>query len=168
MTSDPTAFYRQQHKLRLSYMPWLYWSLKAKQRQWAAQWQQEWQAYLTQVETVHILGDCFIAPEAKLFAEPGRPICIGAGSYIAGDCVLHGPITIGEGVSINHHVSMDGGRAGISIGNHCRIAAYCHLYAFNHGQDNARTIAEQPVTSLGIRVGDDVWLGANVLSLIHI
>lgn len=159
---DPTARYRQQHKLRLSYMPWLYWTLKPKQQQWARQWQKQWQAYLCEMETIQIKGDCFIAPEARLFAEPGRPIVIGPGAFIAADCVLHGPITIGEHVSINHHVTMDGGRAGIIIGAHTRIAAYCHLYAFNHGQSAERPIAEQATTSKGIVLGEDVWLGANV------
>lgn len=160
--SDPTVRYREQHKLRLSYMPWLYWSLKPKHRLWAQQWQEEWQDYLRDMETVHIAEDVFIAPEARIFAEPGRPVTVGAGSYIAADCVLHGPITIGERVSVNHHVTMDGGRAGITIGSHSRIAAYCHFYAFNHGQSCERLIAEQPVTSAGISVGEDVWLGANV------
>lgn len=160
--NDPTARYREQHKLRLSYMPWLYWTLKPEQRQWAQIWQREWQAYLAEMETVMINGDCFIAPEAKLFAERGRPITIGAGAYIAADCVLHGPITIGEQVSINHHVTMDGGRAGITIGAHTRIAAYSRLFAFNHGHRAERLIAEQPVTSKGITLGNDVWIGANV------
>lgn len=160
--NDPTARYRDQHKQRLSYMPWLYHALKPQQRKWAQQWQLEWQAHLCAMETVTIADNVFIAPEARIFAEPGRPIIIGSGSYIAADCVLHGPITIGEQVSVNHHVTMDGGRAGIVIGNYSRIAAYCHLYAFNHGHSSERLISEQPVTSTGIRVGADVWLGANV------
>lgn len=159
---DPTMRYRTQHKLRLSYMPWLYWSLKPKQRQWAQEWQREWQAYLVEMETVHISGDCFIAPEAKLFAEPGRPIQIGTGASIAAECVLHGPIALGDHVSINHHVTMDGGRAGITIGAHSRIAAYSRLFAFNHGQMPDRLMAAQPVTSHGITIGSDVWIGANV------
>lgn len=159
---DSTLRYRDQHKLRLSYMPWLYWSLKPKHRQWALAWQHEWQAYLTEMETVHITGDCFIAPEARLFAEPGRPITIGDQSFIAADCVLHGPITLGDHVSVNHHVTMDGGRAGITVGAHTRIAAYSHLFAFNHGQNPDRLIAEQAVSSKGIRLGEDVWIGANV------
>lgn len=159
---DPTLAYRQQHKLRLSYMPWLYWTLKPQQKQWAQVWQQKWQRYLSAMETVHIGEDCFIAPEARLFAEPGRPIVIGKGTFVAADCVLHGPITLGEHVSINHHVTMDGGRSGIHIGDHSRIAAYCHLYAFNHGQSSHQTIAAQAISSLGIQLGRDVWLGANV------
>lgn len=162
MTTDPTLKYREQHKQRLSYMPWLYWTLKPKQRAWAHAWQQEWQAYLQDMETVVITGDCFISPGAKLFAERGRPITLDSGSFIGADAVLHGPIRIGKNVGINHHVTMDGGSQGITIGNNCRIAAYCHFYAFNHGTAPERTIDQQPVTSKGITLEDDIWLGAHV------
>lgn len=160
--TDPTLRYRTQHKLRLSYMPWLYWSLKPQQKIWAQSWQQEWQNYLQEMETVEIRGDCFIAPEARLFAEPGRAIVIESGSFIAADSVLHGPIHVGPNVAINHHCTLDGGRAGITLKAHARLAAYCKLYAFNHGMAPERTIAEQPVTSKGINVGEDVWLGTSV------
>lgn len=153
--------YRTQHKLRLSYMPWLYASLKPAHREWAEAWQREWQDYLSQMETLIIGKNCFIAPEARLFAEPGRAIILGDNTFIAADCVIHGPVTLGSGVSINHHVTLDGGRAGIKIGNNTRIAAYTCAYAFNHGMDADRTIQEQPVTSLGINIGEDVWIGAN-------
>ena len=43
-----------------------------------------------------------------------------------------------------------------------RIAAYCHLYAFDHGMDLAQPIYQQPVRSQGIEIGKDVWLGAHV------
>ncbi|MDO8344210.1 MAG: acyltransferase [Cellvibrio sp.] len=161
MSDQNTERYRQQHKLRLSYMPWLYASLKPAHRSWAQAWQDEWQAYLVAMETVVIGKNCFIAPEARLFAEPGRAIVLGDNSYIAADCVLHGPITLGEGVSINHHVSMDGGSKGIVIGDNTRIAAYSYAYAFNHGMDGDRLISDQAVTSKGIQIGCDVWIGAN-------
>ena len=161
--SDSTNIerYRQQHKLRLSYMPWLYARLKPVQREWAQAWQDEWQAYLREMETLVIGNNCFIAPEARLFAEPGRPIIIGDNTYIAADCVIHGPITLGQNVSINHHVSLDGGRKGIHIGDNTRIAAYSYAYAFNHGMDKDEPIKNQPVTSSGIQIGSDVWIGAN-------
>jgi acetyltransferase-like isoleucine patch superfamily enzyme len=162
ISSKTPEFYRTQHKLRLSYMPWLYFELKPANKEWADEWQEKVQSYLMAVETIQIGKHCFIAPEAKLFAEPGRPIIIDDGSYIAADCVLHGPIKIGKNVSINHHVIMDGGRAGISIGDNSRIAANCQLYAFNHGMLDDRLICEQAIKSEGIIIGEDVWLGANV------
>ncbi len=158
----PVEFYRTQHKLRLSYMPWLYADLKPSHREWADAWQSEVQAYLQTVETLQIGLNCFIAPEAKLFAEPGRPIIIGDNSYIAADCVIHGPVTLGKNVSINHHVTMDGGSKGIHIGDNSRIAAHCQLYAFNHGMLADTLVCEQPTTSRGIWIGEDVWLGAHV------
>ena len=154
--------YRRQHKLRLSYMPWLYARLKPQHRAWAQAWQDEWQTYLQEMESIVIGKNCFIAPEARLFAEPGRTIVIGDNSFIAADAVLHGPITLGANVSVNHHVTLDGSSKGIHIGDDTRVAAYCHLYAFNHGMSPARPISEQSVTSKGITVGRDVWLGANV------
>src|SRR5688572_28544599 len=106
MTDDR---YRDQHKLRLSWMPWLYFSLKEKHRAWADAWQQEVQDRFRQLETIRIDPGCFIAPEARLFAEPNRPILIGPGCAIAADAFLHGPIVLGRNVSINARVSIDGG-----------------------------------------------------------
>ncbi|GAA5316575.1 MAG: acyltransferase [Candidatus Pelagadaptatus aseana] len=154
--------YRTQHKKRLSYMPWLYFSLKPKHREWAELWQQEVQQQLQSVETVSIEQGCFIAPEANIFAEPGRDIIIGSGSHIAADCFLHGPIQLGKNCSINRGVTMEGGRCGIHVGDNTRIAANCCLYAFNHGMDGAQLIREQATTSKGITIGSDVWIGANV------
>ncbi|WP_300348449.1 acyltransferase [uncultured Alcanivorax sp.] len=152
--------YREQHKKRLAYMPWLYGRLKAKHRAWAEPWQREIQQQLMALETVRFGEACFVAPQAVLLAEPGRDIIVADGCQIAADCVIHGPVRLGERVSLNHHVTVDGGAAGIHIGNDTRIAAYCTLYAFNHGLDAVRPIREQPVTSKGIRIGRDVWIGA--------
>lgn len=162
LQTDPLLKYREQHKKRLSYMPWLYFSLKPKNLAWAQLWQQEYQDYLRSVESIQIGKDCFISPDAQLFAEPNRDIIIGDGSFIAADCVLHGPITLGKKVALNHHCTLDGGRMGIRIGDNARLAAYCHLYAFNHGMKLDSTIHEQAVSSTGIVIGEDVWLGANV------
>ncbi|HTF98764.1 MAG TPA: acyltransferase [Cellvibrio sp.] len=159
---DNPEFYRAQHKLRLSYMPWLYEKLKPMHKAWAEAWQREWQSHLCKMETITIGQNCFIAPEARLFAEPGRPIIIGDNSWIAADAIIHGPITLGNSVSINHHVTLDGGRKGIKIGNNSRLAAYAYAYAFNHGMSADEFIKDQPVTSLGIDIGADVWIGAHV------
>lgn len=154
--------YISQHKSRLSYMPWLYFRLKQKQLHWAKPWQDQLQAELMALETVSIADNCFIAPEAKLFAEPGRLIEIGSGSSIAADCFVHGPVRLGQNVSLNHHCSLDGGSKGIEIGDDCRLAAYTSLYAFNHRLELDRPIHQQGVDSSGIRLGKGVWLGAKV------
>lgn len=143
-------------------MPWLYWGLKPRHKTWAKAWQRELQAHLQDMETVTIGENSFIAPEAKLFAEPGRAIVVGNNSFIAADCLLHGPIVIGDNVSVNHHCTLDGGKRGIRIGDYSRIACYAKLFAFNHGQSLNKPICEQTVASKGINLGQDVWLGAGV------
>lgn len=160
--SEPLEYYRAQHKKRLSWMPWLYYSLKPAHRAWARAWQQEVQEQLRRLETVVIGEDCFIAPEAAIFAELNRTVVIGDRCAIAADVFLHGPVVLGAGVSINHRTSIDGGARGVVIGDGTRIAHNVTIYAFNHGIALDRPVAEQPVTSRGIRIGRDVWIGANV------
>src|SRR5690606_8633729 len=49
---------------------------------------------------------------------------------------------------------------GIVVGEGTRIATRASLFAFEHGIDPARAVREQPVTSRGIVVRRDVWIGA--------
>jgi acetyltransferase-like isoleucine patch superfamily enzyme len=152
---------REQHKLRLSWMPWLYFTLKPRHRAWAEPWQREVQERLRAVETIRIGLGCFIAPEARLFAEPGRAIVIGDGCSIAADVFIHGPVILGPNVSLNARASVDGGAAGVRVGEGTRIATGATLYAFDHQLAPDRPIREQPVRSRGITLGEDVWVGAN-------
>lgn len=157
---DPESL-REQHKRRLSWMPWLYFALKARHRAWAEAWQAEVQGRLLAQETVQLGAGCFIAPEAAIFGEPGRGVVIGEGCAVAAQAFLHGPITLGAEVSINAGARVDGGRKGIVIGDGTRIASGAALYAFDHGMKPDRFIKAQPVRSRGIRIGADVWIGAN-------
>ncbi len=153
--------YEEQHKQRLSWMPWLYFTLKDKHRVWAEPWQREIQDRLRALETISIGEGCFIAPEAHLFGEPGRGIAIANGVSIAADVFMHGPIQLADNVSVNARVSIDGGSAGVHIGEGTRIATGAVIYAFDHGLSAAETIRAQGVSSRGIRIGRDVWIGAN-------
>ena len=154
--------YIAQHKARLNHMPWLYYRLKPKHLAWAKPWQDDIQRSLSEVETVSFSDHCFVAETAKIFAEPGRDIQISENSHVGADCFLHGPMTIGANVGINHGCSLDGGSGGIRIGDNTRIANNCSIYAFNHGIDADRLVREQPVSSVGITIGSDVWIGAQV------
>ena len=154
--------FREQHQKRLSWMPWLYFTLKAKHRPWAEAWQAEVQAFLREQETVEIGEGCFIAPEAAIFGEPGRPVVIGDGCAIAAQAFLHGPVRIANGVSINAGARLDGGAKGIVIGEGTRIASGAAIYAFDHRMAPDRPIRDQPVRSQGILIGADCWIGANV------
>jgi acetyltransferase-like isoleucine patch superfamily enzyme len=86
---------------------------------------------------------------------------VGPGCTIAADVFAHGPIVLEREVSLNARCSLDGGAGGIRIGEGTRIATGATLYAFDHGLAPQRTIRSQPVTSRGIVIGADVWIGAN-------
>jgi acetyltransferase-like isoleucine patch superfamily enzyme len=161
VASKPLAHYRAQHQKRLSWMPWLYFVLHKKHHAWAHAWQAEVQAHLMEQETVRLGVGGFISPDAGIFAELGRPIVMGDGCSVATHAFLHGPLTLGNHVSINARASIDGGAKGITIGDGTRIASGATVYAFNHGLARGRAIRSQPVTSQGITIGKDVWVGAN-------
>lgn len=152
---------REQHKRRLSWMPWLYFSLKPRHREWAEVWQREVQQQLTDSETVTIGAGAFVAPDAAIFAEPGRAVTIGREASIASQVFVHGPVVIGDRVSLNARASLDGGAGGIIIGEDTRIATGATLYAFDHQLAPDRPVRAQPVRSRGITLGRDVWIGAN-------
>jgi acetyltransferase-like isoleucine patch superfamily enzyme len=153
--------FREQHKKRLSWMPWLYFSLKDKHRVWAEPWQAALQQQLMEEETVFLADGCFISPDAGIFAQLGRPVRLGPRCTVAAHAFLHGPLTLGADVSVNAHARLDGGALGITIGDGSRIASGATLYAFDHGLAPDRPVREQPVTSRGIVLGADVWVGAN-------
>ena len=157
---DPETL-RAQHQRRLAWMPWLYFALKPRHRAWAEAWQAEVQAQLLAQETVQLGTGCFIAPDAAIFGEPGRPVILGDRCAIAAQAFLHGPIALGHDVSVNAGARLDGGRKGLIIGDATRIASGVAIYAFDHGLGPDRDIKDQPVRSRGIHIGRDVWIGAN-------
>ncbi|WP_417346056.1 acyltransferase [Ferrimonas sp.] len=152
--------YREQHKRRLNWMPWLYYRLKPKHLEWARPWQQALQQELESMESVSFGQECFLAEECAIFAEPGREVKIGDRCMLATGSFLHGPITLGNEVSINHGCSLDGGRAGLTIGDQSRLANNVSIYAFNHGMELDRPLYQQGVSSKGVTIGKDVWVGA--------
>lgn len=158
MTDHP---HRAAHERRLAWMPWLWDRLKPHQRVWAEPWQAAVQAAVAASEQVRFGADVFIAPDAALIAEPHREIVVGDGCRIGAHVFVHGPVALGAGVSLNPRVSIDGGQAGVVLGEGVRVATGATLYAFNHGIAADAPVATQPVTSRGIRVGDGAWIGAN-------
>jgi acetyltransferase-like isoleucine patch superfamily enzyme len=96
-----------------------------------------------------------------VFAEPRRMVRVGEGAAIAAHAFVHGPVVLEANVSVNPHVTIDGGQRGITIGAGTRIATRAALFAFDHGIARDREVRAQPVRSLGIAIGRDVWIGAN-------
>lgn len=78
-----------------------------------------------------------------------------------------GDLCIGEHVVINSGCVLYTGN-GIAIGNHVAIAANCTFAPVNHAyKEKGRLIREQGFLASkgGIRIEDDVWIGANCVLL---
>ncbi len=102
----------------------------------------------------------FIAENANIHTDR---LVMGAASWIAGHALVRGDVEMGENVSVNPYACLSGK---LRIGNGVRIASHVSIIGFNHGFDDLETpIYRQPLTSLGIVIGDDVWIGANAVLL---
>ena len=156
--------YDAQKRKRLSWMPRLWTNDAAKHRtEDALGWQKERQERMAKLETVRFGAGAFVGEGVEIFAEPGRNVVVGEGSAIAAYGFIHGPCAIGSNVSINARCHIEGGSVGISIGDDTRIGPFFNAYAFDHIFEDPNTpVRLQGVTSRGIIIGKDVWIGANV------
>jgi acetyltransferase-like isoleucine patch superfamily enzyme len=106
-----------------------------------------------------------VSRRAVLDAASGGSITIGC------DCTIHdyamlltygGRIQIGNRSTVNPFCVLYG-HGGLTIGNGVRIATHTVIIPANHNhEDPNRFIYEQGLTCRGIRIEDDVWLGAGV------
>lgn len=100
---------------------------------------------------------------------------------ILGDCVKIGAFSTlsstshmskyGKGLKMGHNSAVGqftefGAAGGIEIGNDVIMGSYISFHSENHNfSDNSKLIREQGVTSKGIKIGNNVWVGAKVTFL---
>ena len=87
--------------------------------------------------------------------------------YIMHSCMISSPagIEIGDNVCINHHTTITG-RGSLKIGNFVMIGQNCSILTGSHGfADSTKPMMFQGQICGPIEIGDDVWLGANVVVL---
>lgn len=76
-----------------------------------------------------------------------------------------GLISLGDNCSLHNYVSLFG-EGGITIGSDCRIATGALLISSNHRFERTDIpIRLQPLSTRGIMLGDDVWVGARAIVL---
>lgn len=93
-----------------------------------------------------ILGEkCLVSRSTKISTGYTGYVKAGSHTIIGENCIVHGPggIEIGSNVLISDSVLLNAG---------------VHVY-----KDRDKTILSQGITAKGIRIGDDVWLGAGVI-----
>jgi acetyltransferase-like isoleucine patch superfamily enzyme len=109
-----------------------------------------------------------ISPKAGLVARPGDRIAVGDDCRIERGALLAtmgGRIEIGTNCTVQHYAVLYG-HGGLSVGSNVRIAAHSVVIPANHRFDDPdRAIWTQGESRLGIRIEDDVWIGANATIL---
>ncbi len=102
--------------------------------------------------------DCVVS---RLAAVHPDSLVLGDRSYIAAQAHVTGDVTIGADCSVNLGVAV---RGRVRTGRAVRIGARTSLLGFDHGFDDPDVeIFAQPLRSVGIQIGDDVYVGSNVV-----
>ncbi|WP_328752098.1 acyltransferase [Streptomyces sp. NBC_00285] len=100
---------------------------------------------------------CYVAGSAAVFPDRLR---LGTDSYIAAHAYVTGELSTGSHCTLNPFTTV---RGNVVLGDGVRIGAHTSLLGFNHSMAPDRPVHRQPLTSRGIRVGDDVWIGSHVV-----
>lgn len=118
------------------------------------------------------LGDGAYLDEGTYLHACPAGIRIGAGTYVMHGSILHvynfrnlphAGIRIGRGSLIGEQNVLRG-QGGIEIGDRVYTSPHVQLLAVNHVFDDPdRPIVEQGITAQGIRIEDDVWIGAGAI-----
>ncbi|MEX0828097.1 MAG: acyltransferase [Haliea sp.] len=105
----------------------------------------------------------FVSPRAEVDFTPN--LVLGKGAVVSAFAKLKatdGPMVIGPRTTIGPGCFISAGTAGITIGADALIAANTVIVANNHRYDTLdKPINQQGLRSLGIKIGNDVWVGAN-------
>ncbi|WP_299938751.1 acyltransferase [uncultured Pelagimonas sp.] len=70
-------------------------------------------------------------------------------------------ITIGANCYINRRTMIDASLS-VEIGAHCMIGPECYITDHDHGTALGQPVGQQPLIEAPVRIGEDVWLGAQV------
>jgi acetyltransferase-like isoleucine patch superfamily enzyme len=83
---------------------------------------------------------------------------------VSGKPLAHPKIHIGASTYINRNTFLDA-VSELSIGQHCAIGPGCYITDHDHGTDINLTPLQQPMIAEPTKLGDRVWIGANVTIL---
>ena len=75
--------------------------------------------------------------------------------------IANGTIEIGAQCYVNRYTILDAHQS-IKIGARCMIGPHCYITDSNHGSSPGSPIADQPIESEPVVIGEGAWIGANV------
>jgi len=145
--------------LPLDRTPWKYFHHASEEER---KRQSAWQTHLRTRPGMELTleGTVFLSEQATVSSGT---LSMGNESYIGAEAQVGGQITIGSHCTVNAGAVV---RGEVTLGDGVRIASGAQILGFNHGtQDLTKPIYQQPVSSIGITLGDDIWVGANAVIL---
>lgn len=108
-----------------------------------------------------------VSPRAEV--ELSKNVKLGKGTVIGSFTKVkasNGPLTIGARVSIGSSCFLGAGAAGNRIGDDCLISDHVTILNSNYRYDRLDVpIQQQGITSKGVEIGSNVWLGSGVIVL---
>jgi acetyltransferase-like isoleucine patch superfamily enzyme len=141
----------------LDHSPWLYWSRASREDR---ERQQRIQRDLSERHGWTFGEECFVS---ELAAVQNDELRLGPRSYVAAGAYLTGTVLTGRDCTINPYSVV---RGNVRLGDAVRIGAHTSLLGFNHSMaDPEVEVFRQPLTSRGITIGNDVWIGSHVVVL---
>ncbi|MEU2198481.1 acyltransferase [Isoptericola sp. NPDC019482] len=111
-------------------------------------------------ERGYVFGErCFVSEQASVTNEV---LELGDRTYVAAGAYVSGILRAGRDCSLNPYTVV---RGDVRLGDAVRIGSHTSVLGFNHSMDPETEVHRQPLTSAGITVGDDVWIGSHVVVL---
>jgi acetyltransferase-like isoleucine patch superfamily enzyme len=123
--------------------------------------------YLKGHANIRLGRKCKIHDSASLDASRGPGIVLGDQvtinryAYLQGD---KGGIRLGDRVEINNY-SIINGTGGVDVGDDTLIGPGVRIISYQHQYAAGATVRSQPTIAAPIRIGSDVWIGANAVIL---
>ena len=157
----PTTSWSKAHRRqRFEFCPWFF-PTEATEAEKAGQ--AAHQRALAEAAGTVVGASCYLAPSASVTGWPNTFLRLGDHCFVAANAYVTDSVRLGNHCTINPFATL---RGRIGGGDGIRIGAYACLVGFNHGfADTSRPIWQQPHTSKGIVLGDDIWIGAHVTVL---
>ena len=124
-------------------------------------------AYIKGHEKIVLGHGCKIHADASVDASRspgvtfGDKVTLNRYAYVQGG---NGGVRLGDRIEVNNHCIVNG-TGGVDIGADTLIGPGVRIISYQHRHARDATIRSQPVDARPIRIGCDVWLGANSIIL---
>lgn len=133
-----------------------------------AAWRLFVRRFLAQRRGVNIAHDTILFDRVELLRYPaqitlGSQVVVKSGAQLC-PCNRNAKIVIGDNTTLGFY-SFFYSSASIEIGSDCMIAPFVYVVDSDHGTLRDRKMNLQPNRARAIRIGSDVWIGAQAVIL---